>query len=368
MMGAGCMRLVIDCFKLVKGAGKSIGIYNLALSLVRELAASPDRNELVVFGNAYNKKDFNVSGVRFIEIRKNPLNKITCIFWELFEVSVRARGLKADKVLFPRGYASMLHLTKESVIIHDMIPFYYHEHYPGYFNKIENFYIMRRLKASARKADDVITISEASKQDIVRYSRTSEERITVIHNGYNAIAQRVYTKPDEEYMIAVTSSLPHKNANGIIESYRKYCHMTEKPLPLKIVGIDHMDGYASGDLAGGKITCIKYVEKNEDFHQLIYGAKLFLFLSLIEGFGFPPIEAMQLETPVICSGISSLPEVVGDAAVCVNPEDYDEVAKAICDVAADRELCGLLCEKGRGNVKRFSWDKTGRKYREVLFG
>ena len=120
------MRLVIDCFKLVRGAGKSIGIYNLALNLVRELASHRQTDELIVLGNAHNRKDFDIPRVRFIEIRKDPLSRITCVLWELFEVSVYARRLWADKVLFPRGYASMLHLTREAVIIHDMIPFYYH--------------------------------------------------------------------------------------------------------------------------------------------------------------------------------------------------------------------------------------------------
>ncbi len=157
------MKLVIDCFKQVKGAGKSIGIYNLARHLVWELAGKQNakqsgQNEIIVLGNSYNRKDFDVAGVTFIEIKKNPLSKLTCIKWELFDVSLLAKKLGADKVLFVRGYASMLHLTKEYVIIHDMIPFYYHEHFKGYFNRLENFYIMRRLKASARHADKVITI------------------------------------------------------------------------------------------------------------------------------------------------------------------------------------------------------------------
>jgi glycosyltransferase involved in cell wall biosynthesis len=361
------MKLIIDCFKLVKGAGKSIGIYNLALNLTRELArGNTGGNEIIVLGNSYNRKDFDIAGTRFIEINKNPLNKLTCIFWELFEVSVIAKKMGADKVLFPRGYASMLHLTKEYVIIHDMIPFYYHENYPDYFNKLENFYIMWRLKASARKADKVITISDASKQDIIKYSRTDEGRIVVINNGYNAIAKREYKEAEEPYIIAVTSDLPHKNANGIVKSYEQYYKTAASPLPLIIVGISDILQYGVDDVIGKNITCIKYIEKNEDFHQLIYGAKLFLFLSIIEGFGFPPIEAMQLNTPVICSDRSSLPEVVGDAAVMVDPENYTQVAKAmnlVLDEKYDRED---LCSKGRLNIERFNWEKTGNEYRKVL--
>lgn len=371
------MRLVIDCFKLVKGAGKSIGIYNLALNLVRNLAMQEQKkancqNTIIVLGNALNQKDFDVPGIHFLEIRnKNPLNKCTCILWELFEVSFYAKKLRADRVLFPRGYAPVLHWTKESVIIHDMIPFYYHEQFPGYLNRLENFYIMWRLRASARGADDVITISEASKRDIMRYSKVSPEKITVIYNGCNAISC-----PDEElnapntdggYIIANASALPHKNAAGIVKSYEWYCQMTDQPLPLTIVGIDCIDPFVGSSAVSDRITCIKYIESNEAFHKLIREARLFVFLPLIEGFGFPPIEAMQLGTPVICSDTSSLSEVVGDAALCVPPKDYEKAAQAVLKLAADGTLRSQLRESGYANVKRFSWDETGEKYRKVLF-
>jgi glycosyltransferase involved in cell wall biosynthesis len=361
------MKLVIDCFKLVKGVGKSIGIYNLALNLVRELAYDDNTsNEIIVLGNIYNKNDFNIDGIKFIEINKNPLDKVTCVIWELFEVSIVVKKLGADKALFPRGYASMLHLTKEYVIIHDMIPFYYNENYPGYFNKLENFYIMWRLKASARKADKVITISEASKRDIIKYSKTNEDRIVVINNGYNAIVKMEYKEADKPYILAITSDLPHKNAIGIVKSYEEYYKVSDNSLPLMIIGIENLSGFDINKETADNITCIKYVGKNEELYQLIYGAKLFLFLSLVEGFGFPPIEAMQLGIPVICSDRSSLPEVVGDAAVLVNPEDYIEVGKTIervLDEAFDTET---LCKKGFANVDRFSWTISGDKYRKVL--
>ena len=361
------MRIIIDCFKLVKGEGKSIGIYNLALNLVRELAKDSMGNEIIVFGNSYNKHDFDIEGITFCMNGKNPLNKLNLIIWELFGVSVAAKKLKADKILFPRGYASMLHLTKEYVIIHDMIPFYYHEHYPGYFNKLENFYIMWRLKASARHADKVITISEASKRDIIKYSETDEKKVAVIHNGCNAIDSITDEKQGESYIIAVTSMLPHKNAEGIIRSYEKYCDMEAEPLPLTIIGIDDAARFDPTDKAARNMTCIKYIEDDRELHRLIHGAKVFLFLSFIEGFGFPPIEAMQLGTPVICSNTSSLPEVAADAAVYVDPRDYVQTARSIAKLINDTKKAEELCDKGKANIKRFSWQKTGEQYRQELF-
>ncbi len=104
------MRLVIDCFKLVKGKGKSIGIYNLAQSLVQHLTAANKSGEhceeIIVLGNEYNRKDFDIPGIRFVLMKGNPLNKLTCIVWELFLVPWKARKYGADRILFPTGLPS----------------------------------------------------------------------------------------------------------------------------------------------------------------------------------------------------------------------------------------------------------------------
>ncbi len=366
------MILVIDCFKLVKGAGKSIGIYNLALNLVRNLVAEKEKStdsaikntRILVLGTEHNANDFNIDGVEFISMKHNPLNKLFCIFWELFLVSFYARKYKADKVVFPRGFSSMLHLTKENIIVHDMIPFYYDKHYPGFFNKLENFYIMWRLKASIKHCDKVITISQASKQDILEYTHVNEEKIEVINNGCNLIKPVENQKQD--YFVAITSGLPHKNAEGIVKSYEAYYKKAANPLPLKIIGIADCEAYDILPAAKAQIACFKYIASNEEMYKLIADARAFVFLSLVEGFGFPPLEAMQLKTAVICSGISSLPEVVGDAALLVNPTEYEEVASAMEKLSLDTELQKELIEKGSKNVGRFSWDNIIKQYWKAL--
>lgn len=365
--------LIIDCFKLVKGAGKSIGIYNLALNLVRRLGHRniTEQKRIIVFGNRYNRKDFEVEGVEFVEIERNPHNKLYLVWWELFAVSNMASKYKADLILFPRGYASILHRTRECIIIHDMIPFYYHEHFKDYFNKLENAYILWRLKASARSADGVITISEASKADILKYAKVSPDKITIINNGYNPIPPMDFGEPSRDYLVAITSKLPHKNALGIVKSYECYCKRVEEPLPIKIIGLakENLDalGCDLSDKARKGIECIGYIDSNEVLYKTIHDAKVFVFLSLIEGFGFPPIEAMSLGTPVICSGISSLPEVAGEGAYYVDPTDYEGVADMIVKVTSSCEDCQEMIEKGLSNIERFSWDKVEEKYWNRLF-
>ena len=368
------MILVVDCFKLVRGAGKSIGIYNLALNLVRNLveekAGTKDSEikqcRIVVLGNAYNEKEFNIPGVEFVCIEHNPLNKLRCIWWELFEVSFAARKYHADKMIHPRGYAPILKMTKEYIVVHDMIPFYYDEHYKGYFNRLENFYIMWRLKASIRSCDRVITISEASCKDILNRVKVPKSKISVIYNGYNKITELPECVDKSNYIIAVTSKLPHKNAKGIIEAYEVYFKQCEHPLQLRIIGIGDVKQYALEPQAKENIKCYQYIESNEEMHRMIAEAKIFLFLSLIEGFGFPPIEAMQLGTPVVCSKMSSLPEVVGDAAILVDPCEPDEVADALVKLQNDANKQQELIVKGYHNVERFSWDKTANKYADIV--
>ena len=368
------MILVVDCFKLVRGAGKSIGIYNLALNLVRNLveekAGTKDSEikqcRIVVLGNAYNEKEFNIPGVEFVCIEHNPLNKLMCICWELFEVSFAARKYHADKMIHPRGYAPILKMTKEYIVVHDMIPFYYDEHYKGYFNRLENFYIMWRLKASIRSCDRVITISEASCKDILNRVKVPKSKISVIYNGYNKITELPECVDKSNYIIAVTSKLPHKNAKGIIEAYAVYFKQCEHPLQLRIIGIGDVEQYALEPQAKENIKCYQYIESNEEMHRMIAEAKIFLFLSLIEGFGFPPVEAMQLGTPVVCSKMSSLPEVVGDAAILVDSCKPDEVADALVKLQNDENKQQELIAKGYHNIERFSWDKTANKYADIV--
>lgn len=360
------MKLIIDSFKLIKGEGKSIGIYNVALNLARNIVslAKEYNVEIFIFGNEYNREDFDIPGVSFVMVDKDPRNKLYCIFWELFDVVKYYNKYKADAVLLPRGYTSLFHSMNDAIIVHDMIPFYYHKNYPGYFNRLENAYIMNRLKASIKSASKVITISEASKRDILDIVKVDGEKISIINNGRNKID--VEPMEHKDYLVAMTSRLPHKNAVGIVRSYEAYAKSVTNPLPIKIIGIDDARQYVTDEAILGNITCYKYIKSNEDMHKLIGEAKLFLFLSEIEGFGFPPVEAMELGVPVICSNCSSLPEVVGDAAVLVDPKDYEAVGCAIDDLLNDESKQKELLVKSLKNIERFGWDKIARKYLELL--
>ena len=376
------MNLIIDCFKLVKGAGKSIGIYNLTKSLVEYLGAENVRRNyaqnILVLGNSHNRKDMETDGVTFLQMKGNPLDRKYDLWWELFGVNRVAAKYQADRILFPRGYRPLFYRGKDTILIHDLIPFYYNEHYPGVFNKYENAYIMNRMKASIRHADRIITISDYSMKDIESRVPGAEKRTVRIYNGLNDIAvpqqkTEAENRQQEEqpYMIAVTSKLPHKNAQGIINAYESYYHKAARPLRLVVIGIPDTEEYiANGTLseqAGRNIQCYGYIAEYADMCRLIHEATFFLFLSYAEGFGFPPLEAMQLGCPVICSDRTSLAEVVGDAGILVDPDDIENVSSQMCYLQEQEQVRKDLVAKGSSNIQRFSWDSRTPLYWDELF-
>lgn len=404
------MKLVIDCFKLVKGNGKSIGIYNLTKNLVQNLAKenlkSKSKNKIIVLGTKYNQEDFKIPGVKFVKVKYNPLNKAVCILWELYLVTLALEKIGADRVLYPRGFAPLKPFfgkTQQYVLIHDMIPFYYDKNYPGVLNPVENFYIMWRLKASARSCHKVLTDSQASKEEIVKIAGVNPWKVEVVYPGQNRIdfsKIRESRKEQPAYLCAIASALPHKNADGVIHCYRQYVERVcnkqsaltvnsaeedfskydtteffklesaetieySEALDLKIIGIADVEKYHLPKEIAEKITCIKYLEKDEDMHKIMRGSNFFLFLSKIEGFGFPPLEAMQMGVPVICSNASSLPEVTGDAAILVTPGNTDEVVDAMLRMS-EETVREEYRRKGYLNTGRFLWKNRIGKYMDVL--
>ncbi|MCI6553184.1 MAG: glycosyltransferase family 4 protein [Lachnospiraceae bacterium] len=389
------MNLVIDCFKLVKGAGKSIGIYNLAKSIVVHLGERALQEQaadsIIVLGNTYNREEFEAPGVTFVEVDGDPLNKAFCILWELVLVAGYAKRYGADRILFPRGYRPLgIFLrgrrgrVRDTILIHDLIPFYYHVHYPGVFNPLENAYIMARLKASIKGADRIITISEYSRRDILHQVPGCGERIRVISNGVNDVAfekdqSRAGTggradtgegqKPEvQDYIIAMTSGLPHKNAKGVLRAYEAYYRQAAAPLELVVIGIADTSSYQEMDReAAAHVACHKYIGQFTEMCRIAAGARAYLFLSYMEGFGFPPLEAMQLGVPVVCSHRSSLPEVVGEAGLLVDPDDPEAVAEALVRATEDQALRQGLIQKGYENIRRFSWESRTDLYWKELF-
>ena len=226
------------------------------------------------------------------------------------------------------------------------------------------------LPISVHKAEVVFTVSENSKKDILRFYRVPEEKIAVVYNAVDARfvhRQRAdveylidkYKLPRDKRVIMYVGNLkPHKNLPKLLEAYSAMKDRENTCLVLVGKAFDSEDltpeikklGIVDSVVRTGIIVDNELV----DFYNL---ADLFVFPSLYEGFGIPPLEAMACGTPVVCSDNSSLPEVVGDAAYMFNPYDVNQIREAMEKVLGNSSLAEKLIERGYRRAAMFTPEK-----------
>jgi len=236
----------------------------------------------------------------------------------------------------------------------------------------KRLYTKRLVPRVAHKARLIITNSEYSKWEIVRYLGISEDRIRVTPLAASPEFKPVTAPPAANpYFLYVGNLEPRKNLERLIEAFAR---MPRKDHQLVIVG----DRWYHGDAAerkarslglNGRVKFMGYVPRG-DLPALFSGAAAFVYPSLLEGFGMPILEAMACGAPVITSNNSSMKEVAGGAAVLVDPRDLGEMTEALARLAEDEGLREELLKKGLQRAGEFSWEKTASltldAYREAL--
>jgi len=222
--------------------------------------------------------------------------------------------------------------------------------------------------------DICVVVSECTKQDLLKHFQMDERKIKVVHLA----ADERYrpASPDEvsaarqkfgltqPYFLSV-GSVPRKNIEGIIRGFA--ASQSKKDFLLALNCRNDVDNYkklAEQLGIGQRVVFLKHLS-DEDLVTLYSGCHCFLFPSLYEGFGLPILEAMQCGTPVITSDISSCPEVAGDAAILVNPDEVGEIGEAIDQICRNEQLRKELIRKGLERAKLFSWDQFARKMKSV---
>jgi glycosyltransferase involved in cell wall biosynthesis len=266
---------------------------------------------------------------------------------------------------------------KAIVTIHDCI----HLRFPQYLpNRFAYAYARASLWAATRRADRILTVSEASKKDLLQFFRIPEDKIDVI---YNAIDERFSVAPSAEeigrvreryqledpFVLYAGNIKPHKNLERLIEAFQLFRRRGFDQVKLLIIG-DQVSHYATLRRAVHRHQLHKHVRffgfVSDDMLAALYRlAAVFVFPSLYEGFGLPPLEAMASGTPVITSNVSSLPEVVGDAALLIDPYSTQEIADALVRVMGDEALRASLSERGIARARTFSWERSVDRVRQI---
>jgi glycosyltransferase involved in cell wall biosynthesis len=219
-----------------------------------------------------------------------------------------------------------------------------------------------QAREAAARADLILTVSHFTKSQVTGLLGVDEERVRVVHHGIRPPARRSATNAARERIVLHVGAIQkRKNIERLVEAFASMDHSWK----LALVG---SHGYgAEGILdriqassARERIELPGYVSAGE-LEGWYARASIFAFPSLDEGFGMPVLEAMARGVPVVTANRSALPEVAGDAALLVDPEDTDALRDALCRLAADESLHASLIERGHARAKAFSWEKAARE-------
>ena len=351
------------------------GISRYAYELALEITNSSTYDLSIVspfYVNQYLKnapKHLKVLGIpiRYIPRSGRIIRAVNFILaWSLL------RFIRPD-IVHETFFSSMRIAPKKSKVVltvYDMI----HERFAGSFSKLD---ATSKEKASAvARADHVICISEQTKQDLIEILGVEPQKISVVYLGFTLTSKDGSSKEKihqiRPFLLYVGSRRGYKNFEGLLKAYAA---------SLKLRNAFDLICFGGGAFTNEEKALMQQLGISTDRVFQVAGddallagyykaASVFVYPSLYEGFGIPPLEAMSFDCPVVCSNISSIPEVVGNAAEMFDPESPDSISAAIERVINNSQLRENLINLGRERIKLFSWERCAKEtldvYRKVM--
>ena len=365
------MKIGIDIREMERGKITGIGRY--LKNFLGYIAREDRENEYVLFAN---QKTEYTTVVKNIKVR--VIKEWFSPFWDQIQLPRALKEEKIDIFLSPYYKKPFFTPCKSIITIHDLNSFFLPSiSIKGWFKNQLYFRIL--LKLSSRKADKIITVSQYTKKDIVEYFQALEEKIEVVYLGvderYHPISSNLEETVskygvNEKFIFYFGNFNPHKNIKALIETYYSLPEKIKSEYQLVLGG--RRDKYCIGlekmvrHLKIGKRVVFTGFISEEDLPLIYSAAKLFVFPSLREGFGLPPLEAMACGIPVIASNTTSLPEVVGEAGILVDPYKVDEIKAAIVKVLTNSTLRDDLIKRGLERARRFTSKKTADQILKIF--
>ena len=272
---------------------------------------------------------------------------------------------------------------KTVITVHDMV----YKAFPETVRARTKYMLDTGLKRSMKRADLIVTDSEFSKSEILKYFPQHESKLRVVPCGVDLRKFRPCTEPERipavksslgiegEYFLYLGTIEPRKNLERLIAAYNIFIQkVKENPPKLVLAGgkgwlYDSIFAKVTELGLADKVIFTRYVP-SEDMNPLMCGAMAFVFPSIYEGFGMPPLEAMACGVPVLTSDAASLPEVTGDCAVIADAYSEESIAEGLYDLYSDEELRRSLSKRGLERAKTFTWERSAEKlydvYRELF--
>jgi glycosyltransferase involved in cell wall biosynthesis len=339
-----------------------LGIYGL--QLMDALAALGE--QLVVFTSAPDA--VTARGARTVRVtprvrpERGTRGHLARLVWTQTALRAHVRRARPDVLLnlMPEGLLATP--VPQVTVIHDVLPLHYPAEYPR-----QQYYFRHYVPAVLRASRRIIVSSESTRRDLRRfYPRVPDDRMRVVPPGIDV--QRFTPgmparPPRRPYALFLGNVLPHKNLPRLVEAFAEATRDSDAMLVIRGSGrrgnVQQVRARIEQCGMGARVDWTPYAE-GAALPDLYRGARMLMLPSLYEGFGMTALEAMACGTPVITSRTSSMPEVVGDAALLVDPERTGDIAAAMARLFRDDALAADLRARGLSRAKLFSWETTGR--------
>lgn len=331
------------------------GVQRFAIELSLQLKRMLPQVRFVAPGNVLHQ-----DMAKALEVES--YGKLKGHLWEQVELPLFLRAHGTPLLLNLCNTAPLFYSNK-MVCIHDLAFI----HQPAWFSKPFATFYRILIPKVAQGAKKVLTVSEFSKEAIVKHLHLPKEKVAVLHNAVSERFRKAATSnPYGNYMLAVGSLDPRKNLKTLIQAYS----LASLPdLKLIIVGASSKifrDEELRLLVEENKNIILTGYLSDEELVRAYCHARLFVYPSLYEGFGIPPLEAMSCGCATVVSNTTSLPEVCGDASYYINPDSAEDIARAIGFLAKDEVHRQALVEKGYERSRHFTWEGAARKLADII--
>lgn len=353
------MRIGIDA--RFYGPTKQKGLGRYLQKLIQGLENCNSNNEFVIFLRQDNWNEY-------IPKKENFKKVLADYPWYSLKEQIffpfKIKREKVDLMHFPHFNVPVFYSAPFVVTIHDLIL----KHFPTrkastlgpvrYF--IKNLGYNFVIKSALKRAGKIIAVSNYTKEDILKYFKIDSDKIEVIYEG--APQKREEKKKQENYLLYVGNAYPHKNLERLILAFEQ---LDYPDLKLVLVGqLDYFYQRLKTNINSQRIIFTDYVS-DEQLAELYQNALIYIFPSLCEGFGLPPLEAMSYGLPVVSSSASCLPEILGKAALYFDPENVNDILEKIKQILDNQSLKKELISAGYQRIKEYDWQKTARQTLEI---
>jgi glycosyltransferase involved in cell wall biosynthesis len=369
------LKIAINTRFLLPSALEGLGWYTHEIAR-RLVTNHPEDEFFFIFDRPFDKRylfDSHVKGIHVPPPARHPLLFHT---WYEYTLPFYLNKLKPDIFLSPDNFCSIRYQGKTVLVVHDLV----YLHYPEFIQQKHLNYYQKNMPKFLRRADKIVTISEATKRDILLVCPDIEEKVRVIYNGVRDFFKPLDTETKDKilhqytggvpYFIYIGAIHPRKNVERLVQAFLRFKRETNLPTKLLLCGRWAWDSEALIRLVKENASAADIIHHphvdDETLQRLLAASEALLYPSLYEGFGLPILEAFASGTRVITSNISSMPEVAGKAAILIDPYDENQLTIALKRIIFDQDSKSLYINSGFEQVKKFSWDISADKMYTVI--